>query len=93
MDIGAWLRELGLERYEKAFHDSAIDAEILPNISAEDLRDIGVTSVGHRRKLLGAVARLKNLSTSVEGELTDQDGARSLSEKSEGGGRGGWGVI
>ena len=77
MDVGAWLRELGLERYEQAFRDNDVDAEILPNLSAEDLRDIGVNSVGHRRKLLGAVARLKNLSASVEGELTDRDGAQS----------------
>ena len=77
MDVGAWLRELGLERYEQAFRDNDVDAEILPNLSAEDLRDIGVNSVGHRRKLLGAVAKLKNLSASVEGELTDRDGAQS----------------
>ena len=47
MDIAAWLRELGLERYEQAFRKNEIDAQILPKLTAEDLRDIGVTIVGH----------------------------------------------
>ena len=59
MDIGVWLRSLGLERYAEAFRANDIDAEILPNLTAGDLRDIGVASVGHRRKLLEAIAALK----------------------------------
>ena len=58
MDIAAWLRELGLERYEQAFRENEIDAEILPKLTADDLKDIGVTTVGHRRKLLEAIAAL-----------------------------------
>jgi class 3 adenylate cyclase/tetratricopeptide (TPR) repeat protein len=58
VDIAAWLRELGLERYEEAFRENEIDAEILPKLTADDLKDIGVTAVGHRRKLLEAVAAL-----------------------------------
>ena len=58
MDIGAWLRKLGLERYEHAFRENEIDAEILPKLTADDLKDIGVTTVGHRRKLLEAIAAL-----------------------------------
>src|SRR5271154_5986030 len=58
MDILAWLRELGLERYEQAFRENEIAAEILPKLTADDLKDIGVTIVGHRRKLLEAVAAL-----------------------------------
>ena len=58
MDISAWLRELGLERYEQAFRENEIDAEILPKLTADDLKDIGVTIVGHRRKLLEAIAAL-----------------------------------
>ena len=38
MDIAAWLRELGLERYEQAFRENDIDAEILPKLTTEDLR-------------------------------------------------------
>ena len=56
MDIAAWLRDLGLERYEQAFRENEIDAAILPKLTAEDLKDIGVTTVGHRRKLLEAIA-------------------------------------
>ncbi len=58
MDIAAWLRELGLERYEQAFRENEIDAEVLPKLTADDLKDIGVTIVGHRRKLLEAIAAL-----------------------------------
>jgi class 3 adenylate cyclase/predicted ATPase len=58
VDIATWLRELGLERYEEAFRENEIDAEILPKLTADDLKDIGVTPVGHRRKLLEAIAAL-----------------------------------
>ena len=59
MDICAWLRGLGLERYEQAFQENAIDEAILPKLNAEDLRDLGVTAVGHRRLLLDAIAALR----------------------------------
>src|SRR5499426_3244775 len=58
MDVAAWLRDLGLERYASAFRDNDIEAEVLLKLTAEDLISIGVTSVGHRRKLLDAIARL-----------------------------------
>jgi len=58
MDIAAWLRGLGLEQYAPAFGDNDVDAEVLPELTAEDLISIGVTSVGHRRKLLAAIAAL-----------------------------------
>jgi len=58
MDVAAWLHDLGLERYVSAFRDNDIDAEVLPKLTAEDLISIGVTSVGHRRKLLDAIAGL-----------------------------------
>jgi class 3 adenylate cyclase/predicted ATPase len=58
MDIAAWLRGLGLERYEAAFRDNDIDAEVLPELTADDLIGLGVTSIGHRRKLLAAIAAL-----------------------------------
>jgi hypothetical protein len=59
MDISAWLNQLGLPQYAAAFHDQAIDAEILPKLTAEDLKEIGVAALGHRKKLLDAIARLK----------------------------------
>ena len=58
MDIAAWLRGLGLEQYAAAFRDNDVDGEVLPELTAEDLISIGVTSVGHRRKLLSAIAAL-----------------------------------
>jgi class 3 adenylate cyclase len=59
MDIAEWLRGLGLARYERAFRENAIDGDVLPNLTAEDLRDLGVTLVGHRRRLLDAIAALR----------------------------------
>ena len=60
MDIAAWLRSLGLEQYEPAFRDNDIDAELVPRLTVEDLKDLGIVSVGHRRKLLDAIAALNN---------------------------------
>jgi len=59
MDVAGWLRSLGLEQYEEAFRENAIDDTVLPNLTAEDLKDLGVGIVGHRRKLLDAIAALR----------------------------------
>jgi class 3 adenylate cyclase/predicted ATPase len=59
MDVADWLRKLGLEQYEQAFRANEIDAGVLPSLTAEDLRDLGVTLVGHRRRLLDAIADLR----------------------------------
>ena len=59
MDIVVWLRSLGLERYEAAFRDNEIDERILPSLTQEDLKEIGVGPVGHRRMLLEAIAALR----------------------------------
>ena len=59
MDVGGWLRSLGLERYEAAFRENEIDETVLPSLTAEDLKDLGVGIVGHRRKLLDAIAVLR----------------------------------
>jgi len=58
MDVVAWLRGLGLERYAPAFRDNDIDGEVLSALTSDDLISIGVTSVGHRRKLLAAITSL-----------------------------------
>ncbi len=58
MDVAAWLRGLGLERYAQAFRDNDIDAEVLSRLRADDLIAIGVSSVGHRRRLLDAITAL-----------------------------------
>jgi class 3 adenylate cyclase/tetratricopeptide (TPR) repeat protein len=58
MDVSTWLATLGLGEYAAAFAANHIDATTLRQLTAEDLRDIGVQSVGHRRRLLDAIARL-----------------------------------
>ena len=58
MEIGAWLRGLGLERYEASFRDNDIDPEVLTELTADDLIGLGVSSIGHRRKLLAAIGQL-----------------------------------
>jgi class 3 adenylate cyclase/tetratricopeptide (TPR) repeat protein len=59
MDVATWLRDLGLGQYEVAFRENAVDEDILPRLTAEDLKDLGITSVGHRRRLLDAISRLR----------------------------------
>jgi SAM domain (Sterile alpha motif) len=61
VDIAAWLRDLGLEQYERAFLDQDINADLLPQLTADHLITVGVASVVHRRKLLNAtVARRRS---------------------------------
>src|SRR3954451_10722083 len=59
MDVGDFLRELGLQHYEAAFRANRIDIQVLPKLTAEDLKDLGVTMVGDRRLLLEAIAALR----------------------------------
>ena len=58
MDVARWLRSLGLGQYEANFRDNKIDADVLPQLTADDLKDIGVSAVGDRRRLLAAIAAL-----------------------------------
>ena len=60
MDIGGWLRSLGLEEYETVFRENKVDAAVLPKLTAEDLKDLGVAAVGDRRKLLEAIELLRS---------------------------------
>ena len=59
MDIVVWLRSLGLGKYEAAFRDNEIDETVLPSLTAEDLKELGVGALGHRRNLLDAIAALR----------------------------------
>ncbi|SIO66897.1 SAM domain (Sterile alpha motif) [Bradyrhizobium erythrophlei] len=59
MDVGGWLRKLGLGHYEAAFRENKIDDTVLPSLTAEDVKDLGVGFVGDRRKLLDAIAALR----------------------------------
>jgi len=58
MDIGGWLRGLGLDRYEQAFRENEINLRVLPALTADDLKELGVAAIGHRRLLLKAIADL-----------------------------------
>jgi SAM domain (Sterile alpha motif) len=60
MNIVVWLRSLGLGKYEAAFRENDIDEAVLANLTHETLKDLGVTSVGHRVRLLDAIAALGN---------------------------------
>src|SRR4051812_8429824 len=66
MDVGRWLRELGLDQYEAAFRENDVDAEVLLTLTAEELKDIGVSSIRHRRRLLEAITALRLQATSGE---------------------------
>ena len=59
MDIVVWLRSLGLGKYEAAFRENEIDETVLPSLKHETLKELGVTAVGHRLKLLDAIAALR----------------------------------
>ena len=59
MDVVVWLRSLGLGQYEAAFRENEIDETVLPSLTAEDLKELGVAVLGHRRKLLDAIAALR----------------------------------
>ena len=74
MDVAAWLREFGLERYEQAFRDNDIDAAVLTELTADDLIGLGVTSIGHRRKMLAAIARL-HAAEAAEARMSAYDDA------------------
>src|ERR1700732_2872595 len=66
MDLRGWLRSLSLERYEAAFRENEIDETVLPSLTAEDLKDLGVGIVGHRRKLLDAITALRTDATAKD---------------------------
>jgi class 3 adenylate cyclase/tetratricopeptide (TPR) repeat protein len=70
MDVAAWLRGLGLEQYAQLFRDNDIDGEILCGMTAEDLKELGISSFGHRRRLLNAI-------TALGGEPPTRDMAQS----------------
>ena len=59
MDVVVWLRSLGLGKYEAAFRENEIDETVLPSLTHETLKELGVTAVGHRLKLLDAIAALR----------------------------------
>src|SRR3954451_19002686 len=66
MDVGAWLKSLGLECYEATFRENAVNAEVLPRLTADDLKEMGIVPIGHRRRLLDAIAALRSNAMPAE---------------------------
>ena len=62
-NVAQWLRGLGLEQYAAAFRDNDIDGDVLPELTTDDLIGLGVTSIGHRRKLLAAISAMREAPT------------------------------
>jgi class 3 adenylate cyclase len=72
MDVGNWLRSLGLGQYEDAFRDNGVDGAVLPKLTIDDLKELGVVGVGHRRKIIAAIEEL-NGSSSARPEAVRPD--------------------
>jgi class 3 adenylate cyclase/predicted ATPase len=81
MDVGGWLRSLGRERYEAAFRENEINGRVLPSLTQEDLKEIGVGPVGHRRILLEAIAALRagSSATTPPADIATTSSAPSVS--------------
>ena len=65
MDIAEWLRGLGLGKYAPAFAENAIDWDVLPELTADDLKEVGVAAVGDRRRLLAGITALSGCPESA----------------------------
>jgi len=70
MDVVVWLRSLGLGKYEAMFRENDIDEAVLPSLTHENLKELGVASLGHRVKLLEAIAALRNDACGQSPSLT-----------------------
>jgi class 3 adenylate cyclase len=81
MDVVEWLRGLGLEQYVPAFRDNDIDGEVLRRLTAEDLRELGIASIGHRRRLLDAIAALGKGQHAAEVKPIPADGVSGQAER------------
>ena len=69
MDLGGWLRSLGLEQYEPVFRENEIDSEVLSELTESDLEKLGLP-LGHRKRLLKAIAALAATTPSTVGPST-----------------------
>jgi class 3 adenylate cyclase/predicted ATPase len=80
MDVVVWLRGLGLGKYEAAFRENEIDETVLPSLTHENLKELGVTALGHRLKLLDAITAL---GTDTHAKATSGDAATATSASRE----------
>jgi hypothetical protein len=79
MDVVIWLQSLGLGKYEAAFRENEIDETVLPSLTHETLKELGVAAVGHRLKLLDAIAALRS---NTSGKAPSVDAATTSSTPS-----------
>jgi class 3 adenylate cyclase len=82
MDVVVWLRSLGLGKYEAVFRENEIDETVLPSLTEEHLNQLSVTALGHRVKLLDAIAALRN-DASAQGPSGDPKAAPGASPSPE----------
>jgi class 3 adenylate cyclase len=76
MDVVEWLHQLGLEQYAPAFCENRISADLLPSLTAEDLKDLGISLVGDRKRLLQAIATLDPVPGSASAVRGQRDAQR-----------------
>ena len=79
MDIGDWLHTLNLSQYEAAFRENSVDMDVLSSLTVEDLKDLGVTAVGDRRRLLNAITALRPGAENVGAQNTEEPPAERRS--------------
>jgi class 3 adenylate cyclase len=72
MDVADWLRTLHLGQYETAFRENSVGMDVLPSLTADDLKDLGVNAVGDRRRLLNAIAALRPGTDRVGAQHTEE---------------------
>jgi hypothetical protein len=83
IDVADWLRGLGLGQYASVFAANDIDAEVLPELTADDLTGLGITSIGHRRKLLAGIAALRGGAPQPVTETAPSAAAAAASAEAE----------
>ncbi len=81
MDVTEWLRSLGLEQYAPAFEQNHIRPELLSSLTADDLKELGIASVGHRREMLEAIAGLRARPAPAADVPTPEPAAGSAAER------------
>ena len=82
MDVGGWLRGLGLGQYEEKFRDNRIDADLLPRLTEDRLKDMGVAALGDRLQLLDAIAALASAKPLAAGAASPPKAAALKAEQS-----------
>jgi hypothetical protein len=83
MDVVVWLRSLGLGKYEAIFRENEITEKVLPNLTEEHLKQLGVASLGHRVKLLEAIAALRDDTSAQGGRPVIEDHSKRSAKLAE----------